>query len=165
MTSAAQPRGLQPHRRMGRKQRRMMLVAAAAAVLFLATGLVLFAMRDTIVFFYGPTEIAEKGLQPGTRMRLGGLVETGSVARGPGQRVSFAVTDGKSAIRVAYDGLLPDLFREGQGVVTEGVLEGAGRFTADSVLAKHDETYMPREVADALKKQGHWQPGSAPAGK
>jgi cytochrome c-type biogenesis protein CcmE len=94
---------------------------------------------------------------PGTRMRLGGLVENGSVQRGPGQRVAFAVTDGKSTVKVSYDGLLPDLFREGQGVVTEGVFEGAGRFKADSVLAKHDETYMPREVADTLKKQGHWQ--------
>lgn len=96
-------------------------------------------------------------------MRLGGLVEAGSVQRGPGQRVTFAVTDSKTAIKVAYDGLLPDLFREGQGVVTEGIFEGAGRFKADSVLAKHDETYMPREVADTLKKQGHWQPGGAGA--
>ncbi|WP_131857786.1 cytochrome c maturation protein CcmE [Bosea sp. BK604] len=150
---------------MSRKQRRLMLIAAAGAVLCVAAGLVLFAMRDTIVFFYGPTEITEKGLQPGTRMRLGGLVENGSVERGPGQRVSFAVTDGKTTVRVAYEGLLPDLFREGQGVVTEGVLEGAGRFKADSVLAKHDETYMPREVADALKKQGHWQPGAQKPGQ
>ncbi|MGO4285744.1 cytochrome c maturation protein CcmE [Bosea sp. TAB14] len=142
---------------MTRKQRRLTIIAAAGAVLALAAGLVLFAMRDAIVFFYGPTEIAEKGVMPGTRMRLGGLVENGSVQRGPGQRVAFAVTDGKSTVKVSYDGLLPDLFREGQGVVTEGVFEGAGRFKADSVLAKHDETYMPREVADTLKKQGHWQ--------
>lgn len=165
MTAATPSRPLPPPRRMSRKQRRLMLIAAAGAVLCLAAGLVLFAMRDTIVFFYGPTEISEKGLQPGTRMRLGGLVETGSVERGPGQRVSFAVTDGKSTIRVGYEGLLPDLFREGQGVVTEGVFEGAGRFKADSVLAKHDETYMPREVADALKKQGHWQPGAQKPGQ
>lgn len=165
MTAASPSRPLPPPRRMSRKQRRLMLIAAAGAVLCVAAGLVLFAMRDTIVFFYGPTEITEKGLQPGTRMRLGGLVENGSVERGPGQRVSFAVTDGKSTVRVAYEGLLPDLFREGQGVVTEGVLEGAGRFKADSVLAKHDETYMPREVADALKKQGHWQPGAQKPGQ
>ena len=158
MTTAAQTtRPMPAKRRMTRKQRRLTIIAAAGAVLAVAAGLVLFAMRDTIVFFYGPTEIAEKGVLPGTRMRLGGLVETGSVQRGPGQRVAFAVTDGKSAVKVRYDGLLPDLFREGQGVVTEGVFEGAGRFKADSVLAKHDETYMPREVADALKKQGHWQ--------
>lgn len=160
MTIAQPTRPLPAKRRFTRKQRRLTLIAAAGAVLCLAAGLVLFAMRDTIVFFYGPTEITEKGVQPGTRMRLGGLVETGSVQRNGGQRVTFAVTDGKSSIKVGYDGLLPDLFREGQGVVTEGVYEGGGRFKADSVLAKHDETYMPREVADALKKQGHWQTGS-----
>ncbi len=160
MTIAQPTRPLPAKRRFTRKQRRLTLIAAAGAVLSLAAGLVLFAMRDTIVFFYGPTEITEKGVQPGTRMRLGGLVETGSVQRSDGKRVTFAVTDGKSSIKVGYDGLLPDLFREGQGVVTEGVYEGAGRFKADSVLAKHDETYMPREVADALKKQGHWQAGS-----
>lgn len=163
MTIAQPTRPLPAKRRFTRKQRKLTLIAGAGAVLCLAAGLVLFAMRDTIVFFYGPTEIAEKGVQPGTRMRLGGLVEAGSVQRGGDQRVSFAVTDGKSSIKVGYDGLLPDLFREGQGVVTEGVFEGAGRFKADSVLAKHDETYMPREVADTLKKQGHWQPGGAGA--
>lgn len=162
--TAAQTTPLRPvKRRMTRKQRRLTIIAAAGAVLALAAGLVLFAMRDTIVFFYGPTEITEKGVQPGTRMRLGGLVENGSVQRGAGQRVAFAVTDGRTSVTVSYDGLLPDLFREGQGVVTEGVFEGAGRFKADSVLAKHDETYMPREVADALKKQGHWQGETAPA--
>ena len=150
-------------RRFTRKQRRLSLIATAGAVLFLAAGLVLFAMRDTIVFFYGPTEIVEKAVAPGTRMRLGGLVEAGSVQRGADQRITFAVTDGKNAMKVSYHGLLPDLFREGQGVVTEGVFEGAGLFKADSVLAKHDETYMPREVADTLKKQGHWQPGGAGA--
>ena len=160
MTIAQPTRPLPAKRRFTRKQRRLTLIASAGAVLCLAAGLVLFAMRDTIVFFYGPTEIVEKGVQPGTRMRLGGLVETGSVQRSGGQRVTFGVTDGKTSIKVGYDGLLPDLFREGQGVVTEGVFEGAGRFKADSVLAKHDETYMPREVADALKKQGHWQAGS-----
>ncbi len=150
-------------RKMSRRQRRLALIAGAGLVLCVAAGLVLVAMRDTIVFFYGPTEIVEKGLQPGARMRLGGLVEAGSVERGPGQRVSFSVTDARTTIRVSYEGLLPDLFREGQGVVTEGVLQGPGRFRADSVLAKHDETYMPREVADALKKQGHWQPGAGAA--
>lgn len=153
-----------PRRGMTRKQRRLMLIASAGAMLFLAAGLVAYALRDSIVFFYGPTEIVEKGVQPGTRLRLGGLVEAGSVERGPGQRVSFAVTDARTTVKVSYSGLLPDLFREGQGVVTEGVLEAPGRFRADSVLAKHDETYMPREVADALKKQGHWQPGDAKPG-
>ena len=163
MTIAQPTRPLPAKRRFTRKQRRLTLIAAAGAVLALAAGLVLFAMRDTIVFFYGPTDITEKGVVPGTRMRLGGLVEAGSVQRSDGKRVTFAVTDGKTSIKVGYDGLLPDLFREGQGVVTEGVFEGAGRFRADSVLAKHDETYMPREVADTLKKQGHWQPGGAGA--
>lgn len=168
--SVAQPaRPVPAKRRLTRKQRRLVLIAGAGTVLCFAAGLVLFAMRDTIVFFYGPTEIVEKGVAPGTRMRLGGLVEAGSVQRGADQRVTFAVTDGKTSMTVGYRGLLPDLFREGQGVVTEGVFEGAGRFKADSVLAKHDETYMPREVADTLKKQGHWQPGgtapAAPAAK
>lgn len=149
-------------KRMSRKQRRLMLIGGAGAVLCIAAGLVAFALRDSIVFFYGPTEIAEKGLPAGTRLRLGGLVETGSVVRS-GKTATFAVTDSKTTMKVSYTGLLPDLFREGQGVVAEGVLEGQGYMRADSVLAKHDETYMPREVADALKKQGHWQPGDGPA--
>ena len=148
---------IQPKKRMTRKQRRLVLIAGAGGILALAATLVLVAMRDSIVFFYGPTEIAEKSVAPGTRMRLGGLVEEKSVVRGADQQVRFKVTDTKSTIEVSYKGLLPDLFREGQGVVTEGVFEGSGRFRADSVLAKHDETYMPREVADTLKKQGHWQ--------
>ena len=146
---------------MTRKQRRLALIGSAGAVLALALGLVLFALRDSIVFFYGPTELAEKGIAPGTRLRLGGLVETGTVVRGQGQTVTFAVTDTKKSVSVTYTGLLPDLFREGQGVIAEGVLEAGDRFRADSVLAKHDETYMPREVADSLKKQGLWQPGDA----
>jgi cytochrome c-type biogenesis protein CcmE len=160
MTATQQPLPV-ARRRMTRKQRRLMLIGAAGFVLCVAAGLVLVAMRDSIVFFYGPTEIVEKGLTPGTRMRLGGLVEKGSLVRGPGQKITFAVTDSKTTMTISYEGLLPDLFREGQGVVTEGVFEGVGRFRADSVLAKHDETYMPREVADTLKKQGHWQPGGA----
>jgi cytochrome c-type biogenesis protein CcmE len=162
MTATQQPLPA-ARRRMTRKQRRLMLIGAAGLVLCVAAGLVLVAMRDSIVFFYGPTEIVEKGLTPGARMRLGGLVEKGSLVRGPGQKITFAVTDSKTTMTINYEGLLPDLFREGQGVVTEGVFEGAGRFRADSVLAKHDETYMPREVADALKKQGHWQPDAKPS--
>ncbi len=163
MTIAEPARPLSAKRRMTRKQRRLALIAAAGLVLCLAAGLVLVAMRDTIVFFYGPTEIVQKGVAPGTRMRMGGLVEPGSIEGGSDQHVVFSVTDGNGRLLVSYRGLLPDLFREGQGVVTEGVYEGAGRFRADSVLAKHDETYMPREVADTLKKQGYWQP--APAGR
>lgn len=144
---------------MTRKQRRLTLIASAGAVLAVALGLVLFALRDSITFFYGPTELAEKNIQPGTRLRLGGLVEAGTVVRGQGQTVTFAVTDTKKSMSVSYTGLLPDLFREGQGVIAEGVLVSADQFRADSVLAKHDETYMPREVADSLKKQGLWQAG------
>jgi cytochrome c-type biogenesis protein CcmE len=147
---------------MTRKQRRLTLIGVAGAVLALALGLVLFAMRDSIVFFHAPSEVAEKRLSPGTRFRLGGLVKQGSVERGSDQKVTFDVTDAGASIRVRYQGLLPDLFREGQGVVAEGVLEPSGEFRADTVLARHDETYMPREVADALKKQGHWQ-GDKPA--
>jgi cytochrome c-type biogenesis protein CcmE len=142
---------------MTRKQRRLTLIATAAVVLGLALGLVLYAMRDTIVFFHTPQTIADKGVAPGTRLRLGGLVKAGSLHRGEGQRITFEVTDTAAVVAVSYKGILPDLFREGQGVVAEGVLEAPGVFRADTVLAKHDETYMPREVADALKKQGHWQ--------
>ncbi|MGI6245264.1 MAG: cytochrome c maturation protein CcmE [Pseudochelatococcus sp.] len=142
---------------MTRKQRRLTLIAGGLAVLGTALGLVLFAMRDTIVFFRSPADIAAMNIPPGTRLRLGGLVKEGSVARPGGQTVHFVVTDGAGDIAVRYTGLLPDLFREGQGVVTEGVLAPDGSFAADSVLAKHDENYMPREVADALKEKGLWQ--------
>ena len=142
---------------MTRKQRRLTMIAAALSVLGVALGLVLVAMRDNIVFFYSPAEIEQKDVKPGTRLRLGGLVKEGSVEKGANRMVSFVVSDGAREMRVSYTGLLPDLFREGQGIVAEGILEDVKSFRADSVLAKHDETYMPREVADALKKQGHWQ--------
>ena len=142
---------------MTRKQRRLTLIGLVGAVLALALGLVLYAMNDSIVFFHAPADVHAKGVQPGTRFRLGGLVKEGSVRRGENQTVAFEVTDATGSIPVRYQGLLPDLFREGQGVVTEGVLEPSGTFRADTVLAKHDETYMPREVADALRRQGHWQ--------
>jgi cytochrome c-type biogenesis protein CcmE len=146
---------------MTRKQRRLTLIGAGLGVLALAAALVLTALRDSIVFFNSPTEIAEKQLAPGTRVRLGGLVKPGSLERGEQLAVRFAVTDGNRDVRVAYQGLLPDLFREGQGVVAEGVIEPGGSFRADTILAKHDERYMPKEVADALKKQGHWKEGEA----
>jgi cytochrome c-type biogenesis protein CcmE len=142
---------------MTRKQRRLTLIGTAGAILALALGLVLYALNDTIVFFHAPADIAAKQVQPGTRFRLGGLVKEGSVKREGNQVVTFEVMDAQGAVRVSYQGLLPDLFREGQGVVTEGALEPSGLFRADTVLAKHDETYMPREVADALRRQGHWQ--------
>jgi len=156
---------------MTRKQRRLVLIGSALSVLAVAVALVLGALKDSIVFFNSPTDIAEKHIAAGTRIRLGGLVKEGSVQRGDNLQIRFEVTDGKNSIRVAYQGLLPDLFREGQGVVTEGALDGAGLFKADNVLAKHDENYMPKEVADALKKQGHWKvddgksAGAAPQGR
>lgn len=142
---------------MTRKQRRLVLIGSALAVLSIAIALVLTAMRDSIVFFNSPTDVVEKQVAPGTRFRLGGLVQQGSVRRSNNLAMRFAVTDGNKAIPVAYQGILPDLFSEGQGVVAEGVLDPTGLFRADTVLAKHDETYMPKEVADALKKQGYWK--------
>jgi cytochrome c-type biogenesis protein CcmE len=153
---------------MTRKQRRLTLIGIAGAVIAVAVGLVTYALNDRIVFFNSPSDVLAKQLPPGQRIRLGGLVKDGSVKRGDGTTVSFEVTDTVSTIPVTYKGILPDLFREGQGVVTEGRLGTDGRFAAETVLAKHDETYMPREVAESLKKQGHWQggapkPGDTPA--
>jgi cytochrome c-type biogenesis protein CcmE len=142
---------------MTRKQRRLSLIGAAAVVLAIALGLVLFALRDTIVFFNSPSDVISNAVKPGARLRLGGLVAPGSVVRDNELDMHFQVTDGNQSIRVVYRGILPDLFREGQGVVAEGTLEPGGNFRADTVLAKHDEKYMPKEVADALKKQGHWK--------
>jgi len=154
---------------MTRRQRRLSLVGAALGIVALAVALVLSALKDSIVFFNSPTELIEKHIKPGTRMRIGGLVREGSISRGEGLAVRFEVTDGTRSVPVAYQGLLPDLFREGQGVVAEGALDSDGIFRADNVLAKHDERYMPKGVADALKKQGHWKDnydsklGAAPA--
>jgi len=142
---------------MTRKQRRLVLIGSSLGVLALAAALVLSALKDSIVFFNSPTDVAEKNVQPGSRIRLGGLVKEGSLQRGDNLAVRFEVTDGNRAIAVNYQGILPDLFREGQGVIAEGTLEPGGGFKADSVLAKHDEKYMPKDVADALKKQGHWK--------
>jgi cytochrome c-type biogenesis protein CcmE len=149
---------------MTRKQRRGVLIGTCLAVLGVATGLVLFAMRDSIVFFYSPSEVAAMQIAPGQRFRLGGLVETGSVVRGEGTSVRFVVTDRAKTLPVTYTGVLPDLFREGQGVVAEGALEPDGVFHADNVLAKHDETYMPPEVAKKLKAQGTWRGDAEAAG-
>ena len=145
---------------MTRKQRRLILIGSSLGVLAIAVGLVLSAMRSSIVFFQSPSDVVEHQLAPGTRIRIGGLVKTGSVERGDNLRIRFAVTDGKHDIPVQYQGIVPDLFREGQGVVAEGKLEPGGVFVADIVLAKHDERYMPKEVVDALKKSGRWQEGA-----
>ena len=150
---------------MTRKQRRLILIGASLGVLGIAVGLVLNAMRSSIVFFQSPTDVAQEHLAPGTRIRIGGLVKPGSVERGDNLRIRFEVTDGKSDVPVHYQGIVPDLFREGQGVVAEGKLESDGIFVADTVLAKHDERYMPKEVVDALKKSGRWQEGAEQAAK
>jgi cytochrome c-type biogenesis protein CcmE len=143
---------------MTRRQRRLILVGTALGVLSLAAVLVLSALRDSIVFFMTPTELAEKQVAPGIRVRIGGLVKDRSLIR-EGLTARFEVTDGNKSVSVTYLGALPDLFREQQGVVAEGKLDIAGIFHADTVLAKHDERYMPKEVADALKKQGVWREG------
>jgi cytochrome c-type biogenesis protein CcmE len=148
---------------MTRKQRRSVLIFSGLAVLGLAAFLVLSALRESIVFFYSPTDVAQQSVQPGTRFRLGGMVSAGSLKRLGGTDVEFEIGDGGRAITVNYRGLLPDLFREGQGVIAEGKLDPGGRFIADNVLAKHDESYMPREVADSLKKQGTWRGDEAQA--
>ena len=142
---------------MTRKQRRAALIMTGVGVLMLACLLVLFALRDSIVFFHTPSDVVAKSIEPGQRFRLGGLVAGGSVKRGEGAAVEFSVTDTLQTINVSYHGVLPDLFREGQGVVTEGQLDVNGRFMADTVLAKHDEQYMPPEVAKALKEKGVWK--------
>jgi cytochrome c-type biogenesis protein CcmE len=142
---------------MTRKQRRLVLIGGSLGVLAVAVGLMLNAFRDSIVFFNSPSDVVEKHIGPDTRIRLGGMVKDGSVVRGDGLHMRFEVTDGKAEIPVVYQGVVPDLFREGQGVVAEGTLDRSGVFYADTILAKHDETYMPKEVADALKKSGHWK--------
>ncbi len=142
---------------MTRKQRRLTMIGGAGAVLAFAIGLVLYALNDQIVFFNSPTDVAQNSVKPGERFRLGGLVKDGTFERGQGTTVTFTVTDTANDVPVTYTGILPDLFREGQGVVTEGAIGTDGIFIADSVLAKHDENYVPKEVADALKEQGVWQ--------
>jgi cytochrome c-type biogenesis protein CcmE len=137
---------------------RLTAVAVAAPVLAAAVGLSLWAMGDAVVFFYGPSQAKAEGVPPGRTVRIGGLVQAGSVEKRPDGRVAFTVTDNVAATRIHYHGDLPDLFREGQGIVAQGAFTPAGDFEADEVLAKHDETYMPREVAEALKKSGEWRP-------
>ena len=139
---------------MTRKQKRGVMIGAGVATLSLAAILALFALKDNIVFFHTPSDIAEKHIPAGSRIRLGGLVSKGSVVRGQGTTVSFKVTDTLKEIPVTFNGVLPDLFREGQGVVAEGKLEATGTFAADSVLAKHDENYMPAEVKKSLEARG-----------
>ncbi len=150
---------------MTRKQRRLILIGSSLGALAIAAVLVLSALKDSIVFFNSPTDVVEKQIAVGSRIRVGGLVKTGTLQRGDNLQIRFEVTDGKSDIAVRYQGIVPDLFREGQGVVAEGKLAAGGIFVADTVLAKHDERYMPREVVDALKKTGRWQEGEGTGGK
>ena len=145
-------------------RRRLTILLAVAPVLALAAGLTLWGLRDSISLFYTPAQARAAHVAPGRAVQLGGLVLPGSVVKHPDGRVAFAIADKQETARVSYQGDLPDLFREGQGVVAEGAFDAAGVFQAKRVLAKHDEKYMPREVADALKKQGEWRgDGAAPA--
>ena len=149
---------------MTRKQKRLAIIAGGMSFILAAVLLVMFAFSQSVAYFYMPADLAKTEVSPGTRIRLGGLVAEGSVKRGEGSTVSFSVTDGSNTVPVSYTGILPDLFREGQGVVTEGAFDAATHsFVADSVLAKHDENYMPKEVADSLKEQGVWQHGGEEA--
>jgi cytochrome c-type biogenesis protein CcmE len=148
---------------MTRRQQRLGLLALGMAALAGATALVLTAFNDNLVFFYGPSELTAKTVGVDRRVRIGGLVEAHSLSRvADGQGISFRITDGSADVAVVYQGLLPDLFREGQGAVAEGKLRPDGVFVASTVLAKHDENYMPREVVDVLKKSGHWREGADP---
>ncbi len=142
---------------MTRKQKRITIILSGPAILGVAAGLILYALNDSIVFFYTPSEVAQKHIEPGTRIRLGGLVEKGSLVKGQDGNVAFVVTDMTATMKVSFKGLLPDLFREGQGVVAEGAPAADGSFTADAVLAKHDEKYMPKEIVAKLKAQGQWK--------
>ena len=136
------------------------MVAVAAPILALAVGLTLFAMRDAVIFFYGPTQAATEHVPAGRLVRIGGLVQPGTVVHSPDGSVRFSITDNVHAVPALYRGQLPDLFREGQGVVAQGEFDDAGHFQAREVLAKHDEKYMPKEVVDALKKSGQWRDGA-----
>ena len=146
---------------MTRKQKRLAVIGGGMGFMIAAVLLVMFAFSQSVAYFYMPADLAKTPVAPETRIRLGGLVGEGSVVRGAGSTVEFAVTDGSAnAVKVKYTGILPDLFREGQGVVTEGMFSsGTNVFIADTVLAKHDETYMPKDVADRLKSQGLWKEG------
>lgn len=142
---------------MTRKQKRLSVILGGLVFLGAATGLTFYALGQKASYFYMPAELATATVQPGQRIRLGGLVEKGTIQRGQGATVAFSVTDTHKSVKVTYTGILPDLFREGQGVITEGTFDPEGVFVADSVLAKHDERYMPKEVADGLKAKGVWQ--------
>ncbi len=137
--------------------RRLTILVVAGSILSLAVGLALVALEDSVVYFYSPADVKQKSISAGTRMRLGGLVEDGSIIRKTDAETEFVVTDLQETMVVHYRGVLPDLFREGQGVIAEGVLDDNHILRAETVLARHDENYMPPEVAEALKDKGYWQ--------
>jgi cytochrome c-type biogenesis protein CcmE len=139
-----------------RKQKRLAVIAGLGAVLVISAGLIFTALRDQIVFFYSPTELQGKNIQIGKAIRMGGLVKENSCAR-DGEATDFIVTDGETEVKVTYVGILPDLFRSGQGVIAEGAMSGTDAFAATNILAKHDENYMPKEVVESLKQRGEWQ--------
>jgi len=147
---------------MTRKRRRLYFVGLGLLGLFAATALILTAVEDNIVFFFSPSDLKEKAVTADQRLRVGGLVEAGSIVK-DGETMRFTVTDNAERLTIQYTGILPDLFREGQGIVAEGKMGTDGVFMASDVLAKHDENYMPPEVAEALKKTGHWQEGQTAA--
>jgi cytochrome c-type biogenesis protein CcmE len=146
-----------------KKKRRIQLILLTIVASFVSAGLIGYAMRDGINFFRAPAQVMSDPPAAGEVFRLGGLVEEGSIVRGQGETVTFRVTDGAATVPVAYTGVLPDLFAEGQGMVGLGRMEG-DTFQATEILAKHDETYMPAEVMDALKEQGMYKDPAAPSG-
>ena len=142
-----------------RKRRRLAFAAALVVAGAGAAGLIVYALKDNVLYFYGPSEVFAKHVPSGVAFRIGGLVEKNSVHMSPGARVEFEVTDGRSQVPVSYVGILPALFREGQGVVAMGALDNQGTFDASEILAKHDEKYMPPELVKALKAAGRWKEG------
>lgn len=139
------------------KHQRLIFIVVSLVLFIAAAMLTLQAFRENLIFFYSPSDIAQKAELPTGTIRLGGLVEDGSVKNHEDGRLTFRITDGNHAINAEFSGILPALFREGQGVVAEGTLSDANHFSAKTILAKHDETYMPKEVVDALKRSGRWQ--------
>jgi cytochrome c-type biogenesis protein CcmE len=154
--------GAGKRRGMGRKQKRLLIIVGAGVVLAVALGLILTALSNQIVFFYTPSEALAKHVAVGQPMRLGGMVKDGSWKKN-GDDNTFVLTDGKGEVTAHFTGILPDLFREGQGIVAEGSMAGDGSFQATNVLAKHDENYIPKEIVDEMKKRGDWQPDNPQA--
>ena len=148
---------------MRRRDRRLLLIGSASVLLLGATVIASLALKDTASFFYAPADVVARKPEPGTQARVGGLVAKGTVVRGENGMVNFVVTDGAANLRVSYRGVLPDLFREGQGVIAEGKFAAGEKFEARTILARHDENYMPKEVADSLKKSGQWREAPLPA--